>query len=180
MNTAPQLLDQNAAKSVYNTEASFLDPQWNQQQAQLQDQLSRQGIPVGSDAYNNAMTQLDNARTQAYEAAQSNAITQGMGAASQQFGLAETGQQQNIQQQQLAQTQPLSLLQGISGATPSTPTQPIATPNATSVAPTDVVGAQAAANNAAMAAYQARIAQQNAMFGGLASLGGAGIKALFI
>jgi hypothetical protein len=178
LNTAPQVLDQNVANSIYNTESSFLNPQWDQQQTNLQDQLSRQGIGIGSDAYNNAEKQFDNAKTQAYQSAASNALTQGMQGASQQFGLAQLGQQQNIQQQQLAQTQPLSDLSALFGATPATPTQPIATPGQTSVAPTDVVGANASANNAAMQAYQAQVAQQNSMYGGLASLGSAGIMAL--
>jgi len=46
------------------------------------------------------------------------------------------------------------------------------------VAPTDVTKAYADYNDAMMKAYQAQVAQQNAMYGGLASLGGSGIAAL--
>lgn len=172
LNAAPQQLDTNAANAIYGQQKSYLDPQWNQQQQQLQDQLSRQGIPVGSDAYNNSMTQLENARTQAYQSAQDSATAGGASSASQLFGLAQAGQNQNIQQQQLAQQQPISLLSQLFGATPSTPTQPISTPSQTGVAPTDMVGATASANNAAMSAYQAQVQQQNATYGGLAGLAG--------
>ena len=180
LNTAPQLLDQNAANAVYGEQKSFLDPQWNQQAQQLQDQLSRQGIPVGSDAYNNAETQLDNARTQAYQAAQDSAVTSGMQGASQLFGLAQSGQNQNIQEQQIAQQQPLSLLSQLFGATPSTPTQPITSPSQTSVSPTDVVGATASANNAALQEYQAQLAQQNATTGSIGGLLGTAATAAAI
>lgn len=177
LNAAPQQLDTQAANAVYGQQASYLNPQWNQQGQQLQDQLSRQGIPVGSDAYNNAETQFDNSRTQAYQSAQDSATAQGAQSAAQLFGLAQSGQNQNIQQQQLAQQQPLSLLSQLFGATPSTPTQPIATPSQTSVSPTDVVGATAAANNEAMAQYQAQLAQQNATTGSIGGLLGTGATA---
>lgn len=170
LNAAPQQLDKQAADAVYNQQKSYLDPQWDQQGQQLQDQLSRQGISVGSDAYGNAEKQLDNARTQAYQGAQDSATAQGAQSASQLFGLAQAGQNQNISQQQLAQQQPLSLLSQLFGATPTTPTQPISNTVQTGVSPTDVTGATAAANNAAMQAYQSQVATQNANTGGAASL----------
>lgn len=48
-------------------------------------------------------------------------------------------------------------------------------PAQSGVAPTDVVGAYKLANEAATRNYQARLAQQQAMFGGLAGIGSAGI-----
>lgn len=52
------------------------------------------------------------------------------------------------------------------------------TPYRATVAPTDVEKAYSDYNNAMMQAYQAQVAQQNAMWGGLASLGSAGIMSL--
>jgi hypothetical protein len=46
------------------------------------------------------------------------------------------------------------------------------------VAPTDVEKAYADYNNAMMQAYAAKVGQQNAMWGGLAGLGSAGITTL--
>lgn len=48
-------------------------------------------------------------------------------------------------------------------------------PAQTGIAPTDVVGAYKLASDVAERNYQAKLAQQNAMWGGLAGLGGAGI-----
>lgn len=178
LNEGPQLLSQNATDALYSANTRFLDPQWKQQQTLLQDQLSRQGIPVGSEAYNNAMEQFDSSKTQAYGAARDQAVGGGTQAASNLFNMALQGQQQNIGQQQTAQSNPIALLQQLTGAAPATQSQPIVTPQPSSVAPTDVVGATGLSTNAAMQAYQAQLAQQNSTFGGLASLGGAGILAL--
>lgn len=175
LNEGPQLLDQNVTNALYGQQAGFLNPQWNQQQQLLQDQLSRQGIPVGSDAYNNAMEQFNNSKTQAYQSAQDSAIGAGTTAASNLFNMALTGQQQNIAQQQTAQSNPLQLLSSLFGAAPQTPSQPITTPTSSTVSPTDVVGATGLSTQAQLSDYQAQLAQQNAMFGGLSSLGGAAI-----
>jgi hypothetical protein len=109
----PQAIYQPATVSSYNTAKSFLDPQWNTQGQQLQDQLSRQGIPVGSDAYNQAMTNFNSSKTQAYGDASNTAIGQGINAGSNMFNLALLGQQQNIAQQQTAQQNPLNLLKSL-------------------------------------------------------------------
>ncbi len=64
-----------------------------------------------------------------------------------------------------------ALLSANTAGTPQTPFH-------ATVAPTDVEKAYSDYNNAMMQAYQAQVAQQNAMWGGLASLGGAGISTL--
>ncbi len=168
----PQQIEDRAADAVYNKQKSYLDPQWQQQEQSLHDQLSRQGIPVGSEAYGNAMKQLDNARTQAYQGARDSATAGGASSAAQMFGLAQAGQNQSIQEQQLAQQQPISLLSQLFGATPSTPTQPIGQTSPTSISPTDVTGATALQSNAAMQQYQAQQQAANATNGGIASLAG--------
>lgn len=110
LKAGPQLLDQKAVDAVYGQQKSFLDPQWGQQQRDMEDQLSRQGIPVGSDAYNRASTNFNNSRTQAYQSAQDSAIGTGAQNANSLFNMALMGQQQNVGQQQLAQQNPLKLL----------------------------------------------------------------------
>lgn len=56
--------------------------------------------------------------------------------------------------------------------------RPAPAPPQTTVAPTNVAGIYANNDAQNMAAYNAQLAQQNAQFGGLASLGSAGIGAL--
>jgi hypothetical protein len=110
LNAGPQLLDRNATNAIYQQQKGFLDPQWQQGQKDLEDQLARQGIPVGSDAYNSAMSNFQNQKTQAYQSAQDSAIAQGAQNAGQLFNQALAGQKQNISQQQLAQMSPIELL----------------------------------------------------------------------
>lgn len=47
-------------QSVYNQQTSLLQPQYQQAQAQQAQTLAEQGIPTGSQAYNNAMTNFSN------------------------------------------------------------------------------------------------------------------------
>ncbi len=110
LSAGPQLLDRNATNAVYQQQKGFLDPQWQQSQKDLEDQLGRQGIPIGSDAYNSAMSNFQNRKTQAYQSAQDSAVAQGAQSAGQMFNQALAGQKQNISQQQLAQMSPIELL----------------------------------------------------------------------
>ena len=65
----------------------------------------------------------------------------------------------------------LALMQGTQAGTSPPPFH-------ATVAPTDVEKAYSDYNNAMMQAYSAQLGQQNAMWGGLAGLGGAGILTL--
>ena len=172
LNATPQQLDANSANAVFGQEEQFLQPQQAQQQKDLQDQLSRQGISVGNDAYSNAETQLGTQQNQATQSAIDTAIAQGTGDAATNFNLALAGQQQNIAQQQTGQSNQLSLLQSLFGASPASQSQPIVTPTASSVSPTNVLGAQALSTNTAEQNYQAQIGQQNATTGDVAGLVG--------
>lgn len=116
----PQSLDQNATSAAFNAQKGFLDPQFAQSQKDLQDQLSRGGIPVGSDAYNNAMTNYNNTKNQAYSTAANTAVGQGQTSANNMFGLAVQGQNQQLNQQQTIQQNPLTLLSKLYGTSAST------------------------------------------------------------
>jgi hypothetical protein len=54
---------------------SRLDPQWNQRQSQMETQLANQGITRGSAAYDQAMQQFGQQRTDAYNQAMMSAQT---------------------------------------------------------------------------------------------------------
>lgn len=69
----------------------------------------------------------------------------------------------------MANLSPLGIALSMQG-----PNDPASRPN---IAPTDVVGAYKLATDAANTQYLAKLQQQNAMWGGLAGLGGAGLLA---
>jgi hypothetical protein len=93
------------------------------------------------------------------------------------FNAALQGQQQNVGQQQLAQTNPLSNLQALFGATPPSPQQPISSPGQTAISPTNTIAAQQLASQQAEQNFQAQVAQQNATTGAIGGLGGAALGA---
>jgi hypothetical protein len=117
----PQALDPTVTNAIYSQSKSFLDPQFAQQQKDLQDQLSRQGISVGSDAYNSALTNFNNTKNQAYNAADTSAISGGAAQANNMYNLAVLGQNQQLGQQQTVQSQPLSLLSQLYGGQATVP-----------------------------------------------------------
>jgi hypothetical protein len=115
LNSAPSAIDQNATNQIFSGEQALLQPTFDQQQKDLQDQLSRAGISVGNDAYGNAETQLGTQQNQATNAALGTAASQGITSANNMFNMALQGQQNNVSQQQLAQSNPLSLISQIYG-----------------------------------------------------------------
>jgi hypothetical protein len=101
---------------VFQGEQSLLAPTMQQQQTQLQDQLSAQGIPLGSQAYGNAETQLGTQQNQLLSAAAGNAAGIGAQTSGNMFNLALLGQNQQNQQQVLGQQNPLQNLSQIYGS----------------------------------------------------------------
>lgn len=63
----PWNADTSAIESrLFDLGSKTLDPKFAQQKADLQTQLSNQGIKLGSDAYTRAMTDLSNTQGQSY------------------------------------------------------------------------------------------------------------------
>lgn len=109
----PSLLAQDTTNALYKANTQYLDPQFQQAQAKLENQLANQGITRGSEAYNNAMLNFNNQKQQAYESARNQAIGGGIQAAQGMFGMNLQGGQftnqalgqqfgQSVTQQQLA------------------------------------------------------------------------------
>jgi Chaperone of endosialidase len=83
----PELLAQNTTNALYKANTQYLDPQFAQSQAKLENQLANQGITRGSEAYNNAMLNFNNQKQQAYESARNQAVGGGIQAAQGMFGM---------------------------------------------------------------------------------------------
>jgi len=109
----PELLAQDTTNALYKANTQYLDPQFEQAQSKLENQLANQGITRGSEAYNNAMQNFGNQKQQAYESARNQAIAGGTQAAQGMFGMNLQGGQfanqalgqqfgQSVTQQELA------------------------------------------------------------------------------
>lgn len=90
-----------AQDATYKQMASRLDPQYQQAQQDLQQQLTDQGVVQGSDAWNKAMSQFQRQKTDAYQTANNSAVQAGNALESQLFGehatQAQYGQSANNQ-----------------------------------------------------------------------------------
>lgn len=76
----------DSRNAAYSNATGYLDPQFNQQESALKSQLTNQGIPQNSEAWNKAMGDFSRQKQFAYQQAQSNAVSQGNAAQNQLFG----------------------------------------------------------------------------------------------
>lgn len=156
---------QKASNAYYNQQTAYLDPQYQQGQEQLNNQLANQGLAPGTQAYQNAEDQFNRNKTFAYNQAQQNAILQGPQNAQALFGLDVA-----------AQNQPLNELNALrSGSQVSMPQFQNTTPS--QAQPTNVLGAYNTAYQGALNSYDQQVAQQNSTMGGLFGLGGSALGA---
>jgi len=161
--------------ALYGRATSRLDPQFEQQQRQLETSLANKGIAIGSEAWNRAMDQFSRARNDAYAGARSDAISGGGAEQSRLFGLDLGARQQGITEALTRRNQPLNELSAIlSGGSVATPQ--FAPAGAASVAPVDYTSL---VNNKYQTQAQAAQANQQNWMNGLFGLGQAGLTAYF-
>ena len=147
----------NPGQSYQEAEMSILQPQIDRQKQQTQTQLANQGIQPGSEAYKNAMYDLNNSQNNLL----ANVTTQGIG-----VGLNANNQQynQNLNTYNTNLTAPTSYANAVKGlATPSYVQTP-AGPN--------YLGATTAAGQYNQGIYNAQQANQTNQMNGLLGLGG--------
>ena len=150
---------QAAQDALYSNQTQYLDPQFSQQQEQLQSQLANQGVVPGTEAYDNAMGNFNRSRNQAYGSAMNSAIS------------GATGQQgQAIQNYSNLTNLPINQLNSLrSGTQVQTPN--FQNPASTNAAPSDITSAFNNQYQGQLAAYNAQQQSSNAGLGGLFSLG---------
>lgn len=146
------------ADQAYQAQTSRLDPQWAQNKQQFDAQMANQGITAGGEAYDNAARDFGQQRNDAYTQARQQAIstmpqTYQLAAAARQQPLTELNSIMTGSQPQMPQFQPTQYSMGAQG------------PNQ--------FGAAQAQNQYGMGLYNSQVGQQNSMYGGLMSLGGA-------
>lgn len=144
---------QNAAqKSITDR----LDPMWNQREEQSRTRLIQQGLQPGTEAYDNAMREFNVGRNDAYQ----QAVMAGINTMPQTYQMA-----------QALRSQPLNELNALrTGSQVTNPTFN-QVPQQQTTAGANMLGAAQAGYGAQMDAYNANVGQNNAMMGGLFSLG---------
>lgn len=184
------------ADATYRKQARYLDVQNKQAQQALQSNLADQGFVPGTPGYAQAMQTFQDTTNRAYGSAQDSAVQQGYAQGNtqlgQQAGIAgllgnlnnqslsgeisagtfeNQARQQQIAEQLQQRNQPLNELNALrTGTQIAGPTgqAQYSTPN---LANTDVTGAYNNKYQADLGAYNANVAQNNGVFGGLVDLG---------
>ncbi|WP_242394855.1 hypothetical protein [Anaeromyxobacter oryzisoli] len=151
----------SATDAYYKQATSRLDPEWSQREEATRAQLANQGLDPGSEAYDNAMGNLERARNDAYSSAENQAQTAGNQAQALTFG-------ENLQSQ-MAPYQQLGALQGL--------TQQNGFSQAGAAQPTQYLPAAMAAYNGALQGYGIDQAGKNSTMSGLGQLGGSAMMA---
>lgn len=174
----PGQINQQAENAVYQQQTAMLNPQWNEQQKQLEDSLSAQGIPRGSAAYTQAMGDFQRNKDLAYQQAKDSAIQEGYQVGGQTFNERLAGRQQGVGEKNTIYNQPSNTLAQLMAAYQGGNVQAPMTSTATNspVAPSDITNAFGLAQAGQQANYGAQTQQYGNTLGGLTGL--AGILAL--
>lgn len=150
----------DARNAAYQYATSTLDPHWNEQQRQMDASLRNSGAQPGTPAYDNAMTQFNTQRNQAYSQAENQAFNQGL-----------TAQGQQIQQIGALRDIPLSEYTALSGgAQPSAAGGASGGGGAGSMTAPDIMSAFQNQYQGQLSNYNANVASQNADVGALGSI----------
>jgi hypothetical protein len=157
----------DAAKAAYSAQAALLQPSFDKSNRQFDDKMANAGIPVGSEAYNDAKRQQDNDQNFALTDAAARAQGTGANMAFQQ------NQANNAQALQTRQQQYNEIAAAL-GGNQLAPVGQFAGGGGGSV---DASGAFNAQNNAKLAGYNAGVAGDNSALNAGAGLAGAGITA---
>jgi len=156
----------NPSQSYQDAYMQRLAPQLQQGRERLEQQLANQGIQLGSEAYDRAMSN---------QAQRENDLL--LGATTQGFGVGQQARQSALQEQAYLRNEPLNTLSAVrTGSQVQGPSFVNSAQQATTAGP-DILGATQMGYNAQMGAANAQNAANNAMTQGLFSLGGAGIMA---
>ena len=153
----------NPSQTYQEAYMQRLAPQIQQNREKLYQDLANRGIDIGSEAYQRAMFQ---------QAQRENDLL--LGATTQGFNVGQQARSQALQEQAYLRNEPLNTLNAVRSGAQLTAPQFVNPAQQAVTAGPDLLGAAQAQGNAAMNAYNAQVATQNANTQGLYSLGGAG------
>lgn len=139
---------QNTTNALYNEQESYMQPEQNIQQEQLQSQLANEGVTPGSAAYGTEMDRLNRSTTFANQQAMNNAITGGGAEQSRLFDMGSQSLQNQLSERQAPISEYNALLPGGGGsASAQTP---------------DISSAFSNQLSSQLAGYNANVASNNA------------------
>lgn len=148
----PYNLNEATQNKISGIQKSFLDPQWQEEQARLESQLINKGVRPGSAAYDNSMRDFSTNKQRAYNQSYLDAY--------------KTAESSSMAERNQPINEITALMSGSQVAQPGYTNTP-----QPGVAPTDVIGAQQQSLNQQNLGYQAQVGQQSGLMNGLFGLG---------
>jgi hypothetical protein len=158
-----------ATQSIINRNQPVMD----RDRAMMETKLANQGVMPGSEAYMNAMDDLNRQQNDFRLAA----INAGGAEQNRLFNLANTARNQGITERSLERSQPINEYATLLGLGGNVQTPQISQSVGGTIQPTDVMGALNTQYQGQLAGYNADRSASNAAMGGLFGLGGAAISA---
>jgi len=156
----------NAGETYTDAYMRRLAPTMQQNRERLEQQLANQGVQLGSEAYDRAIRNFEQKQNDLMLGATTQGFDVGNRARASAFG--ELAYQRN---------EPINTLNAVRSGSQVTNPQFVNPASQAATAGPDLLGAAQAQGNAAMNAYNAQMASQNANTQGLYSLGGSALMA---
>ena len=155
-----------SGQSVQDAIMSRLEPQIGRQREGLSQNLANQGIPIGSEAYTNSMTDQGQQENDLRIQAALQGINTGLGA-----------RQQGIQEQAFLQDRPLNVVNALRTGSQVTMPQFANVPQQSTTTGANYLGAAQQQGQWDQNMYNQGVGSNNAMMSGLFGLGAAGLMA---
>ena len=162
----------NLEQALYDRSMMLLRPDFDRQRNRTEQLLADRGLPIGQEAYNDVVGQLDRSQNEAQLAAALEAIAGASAEDSRLFGQSLTARQQGINERLLERTQPINELALMLGGSPSLATPQFGANAQYQISPADVQGAIQNNYLGSVNAANQQNSNNNAALGGLFGLGG--------
>lgn len=164
-------------QDVYKRSLDRISPELDRQRSQLETTLINRGLRPGSEGYDSEIGKFDRGRAQQLNDLSLGADIQGGSEESRLFGLSQAARQQGISDLQLERSTPLNELAALLQGSPAVQSPNFAPQAQYQVAAPDIQGLTQANYMGQLNAYNTNQSGNNAMYGALGSLGGAGLGA---
>ena len=167
---------QQTQDALYNRQAAYLDPQWQQRQQLFESTAANKGIVEGSEAWRNSLDDMNRARSFDYSQARNDAIAGALPEMSFLSNTARGNRGMTLDEMYRERAQPLNEFNALRSSSQVDMPQ-FAGANVSNAANTDVSGNVWNAFQANLDRYNSQQAQSNNLMSGMFGLGSAAITA---
>ena len=163
---------QRVEQALYDRMSALYEPEFAQAKEQLTARLAQQGIPVGSQAWQDAMGQLEKSQNLQRQQTVGESVAMGETAFANQYARDAAQRSNAINERLMVRNQPMNELASFLGGSPQMQTPQLQSAPQVQMQPTDVTTPVMANYQAQMNNYNQQMNNRNSTIGGLTSLAG--------